>query len=246
MRVWVHALGMMLCYLLTGSAGAAGAQATAPLITLGVPLPLQQGLKATKIRGVKAGQGAQIEVFGEDVKGAVGFRAVIGYDSAKLKFAGFTVTEIIPGLSGLSLPDSARGTVEIGGASVEGTSAVDRGRLGVLRLEVLAGFSDVADVTLKTVTILRPEGRRDFDGIPAWKVSITEFGTGPGPGPAGLASDFDGNGTVDFDDFFAFADVFGAQQGDAKFNAKFDLNKNGSVDFDDFFIFAGDFGKTTK
>ncbi len=51
---------------------------------------------------------------------------------------------------------------------------------------------------------------------------------------------------MDFDDFFAFADVFGAQQGDAKFNAKFDLNKNGAVDFDDFFIFAGDFGKTAK
>ncbi|MSS72023.1 MAG: hypothetical protein EXS64_11100 [Candidatus Latescibacteria bacterium] len=56
--------------------------------------------------------------------------------------------------------------------------------------------------------------------------------------------DFNGSGQVDFGDFFLFADVFGAQQGGTKFNAKFDLDGNGKVDFDDFFLFAKDFGKT--
>ncbi len=58
--------------------------------------------------------------------------------------------------------------------------------------------------------------------------------------------DFDGNGRVDFDDFFLFADAFGARQGETRFNAKFDLSGNGVVDFDDFFLFARDFGKTVS
>jgi hypothetical protein len=62
---------------------------------------------------------------------------------------------------------------------------------------------------------------------------------------AGLASDFDGNGKVDFDDFFLFAAAFGRKQGEAGFEAKFDLNKSGAVDLDDFFLFADAFGKTT-
>lgn len=80
------------------------------------------------------------------------------------------------------------------------------------------------------------DGRTTADQ--AWTISKTTSGS--------LASDFDGNGVVDFDDFFAFAAVFGKKQGEAGFNAKFDLSKNGVIDFDDFFIFAGDFGKRTK
>jgi hypothetical protein len=58
--------------------------------------------------------------------------------------------------------------------------------------------------------------------------------------------DFNGNGRVDFDDFFLFAEGFGARQGEARFNARFDLDGNGRVDFDDFFLFAKDFGKTVS
>ncbi|MSS71435.1 MAG: hypothetical protein EXS64_08090 [Candidatus Latescibacteria bacterium] len=71
-----------------------------------------------------------------------------------------------------------------------------------------------------------------------WTITIRSGNT--------IASDFDGDGDVDFDDFFAFAAVFGKKQGEAGFDAKFDLRKNGTVDFDDFFIFADDFGKKTK
>jgi hypothetical protein len=54
------------------------------------------------------------------------------------------------------------------------------------------------------------------------------------------ASDFSGDGVVDFLDFFQFADVFGQQaEGDA---VRFDLNNDGAVDLSDFFIFADTFG----
>jgi formylglycine-generating enzyme required for sulfatase activity len=58
--------------------------------------------------------------------------------------------------------------------------------------------------------------------------------------------DFDGNGKVDFDDFFLFADVFGTRPGDTRFDAKFDLDSSGVVDLDDFFAFAMRFGETIQ
>lgn len=66
------------------------------------------------------------------------------------------------------------------------------------------------------------------------------------PGQTLLKADFNGDGAVNFDDFFMFAEGFGMRQGDAKFNAKFDLDGNGAVNFDDFFLFAADFGKTAS
>ena len=50
--------------------------------------------------------------------------------------------------------------------------------------------------------------------------------------------------SVDFDDFFLFADHFGTEEGDEGFDLLFDIVTNGSVDFNDFFRFADDFGKT--
>ncbi len=55
------------------------------------------------------------------------------------------------------------------------------------------------------------------------------------------ASDFSGDGVVDFSDFFQFADVFG--QSVSGEDARFDLNDDGMVDFSDFFIFADAFSK---
>jgi hypothetical protein len=57
-----------------------------------------------------------------------------------------------------------------------------------------------------------------------------------------IGADFDGNGAVDFEDFFAFAAAFGKRRGDAGFDAKYDLSQNGAVDFDDFFMFVDQFG----
>lgn len=52
-----------------------------------------------------------------------------------------------------------------------------------------------------------------------------------------LAGDFNGDGRVDFDDFFLFAAAFGSR------DSRFDLSRDGQVNFDDFFIFAAQFGK---
>ena len=55
--------------------------------------------------------------------------------------------------------------------------------------------------------------------------------------------DFDGDGTIGFGDFVIFAGVFGAHQGDEKYDATYDLNGDGEIGFSDFVIFAQNFGK---
>ena len=67
--------------------------------------------------------------------------------------------------------------------------------------------------------------------------------TPPEPPPTGGSADFDGNGSVDFSDFIAFAQHFGRSDGDDNYDAKFDLNGNDSIDFGDFIAFAQQFGQ---
>jgi hypothetical protein len=55
-----------------------------------------------------------------------------------------------------------------------------------------------------------------------------------------VLGDFDGNATVNFDDFFIFADNFGQDD----FTPATDLDGSDAVNFDDFFIFADNFGKS--
>jgi hypothetical protein len=59
---------------------------------------------------------------------------------------------------------------------------------------------------------------------------------------ATLVGDFDGDGSVTFDDFFLFVDVFG--QNTSTRNSKFDLDGGGTIDFSDFFLFVDNFGKS--
>jgi len=58
------------------------------------------------------------------------------------------------------------------------------------------------------------------------------------PGHAAIST----NGDVDFRDFVTFAQVFGAKEGDADYDARFDSKGNGSVSFEDFVQFAANFG----
>lgn len=56
----------------------------------------------------------------------------------------------------------------------------------------------------------------------------------------------DGDMTVDFADFMAFAAAFDTQDGDEAWNVQADLNDDGTVDFADFILFVGSYGKTAQ
>ena len=61
-----------------------------------------------------------------------------------------------------------------------------------------------------------------------------------------IASDFDGDGTVGFEDFVLFARAFGTAPGDGLYESRFDLNGSDRIDFADFVLFAGVFGQTSN
>ena len=62
--------------------------------------------------------------------------------------------------------------------------------------------------------------------------------------PSALPGDFDGNNTVNFNDFFLFVDRFGETTSSPDFDSKFDLDNSGSITFDDFFVFVDNFGNS--
>ena len=48
--------------------------------------------------------------------------------------------------------------------------------------------------------------------------------------------DFNGNATIDLDDFFRFVDAFGTDIDAPTWDGTADLNDDGQIDFDDFFV----------
>lgn len=63
------------------------------------------------------------------------------------------------------------------------------------------------------------------------------------PPEPGTSADFNGDGSVDFSDFIAFAQNFGRSDGDDNYDSRFDLNGDNRVDFSDFIAFAQQFGQ---
>ena len=57
------------------------------------------------------------------------------------------------------------------------------------------------------------------------------------------SSDFDGDGEVDFGDFFLLAEAFGKESEQEDFDASLDLVPDGKITLDDFFRFADRFGQ---
>ena len=56
----------------------------------------------------------------------------------------------------------------------------------------------------------------------------------------------DGDMTVDFPDFIAFAAAYNTSDGDEAWNIQADLDDNGTVNFADFILFVGSYGKTAQ
>jgi len=106
--------------------------------------------------------------------------------------------------------------------------AVSDATVASFEVAVLEGFRGCADIALETVSYGQEAS------TPGTIIRVTDI-------PVGLAAamDFSGNGEVDMDDLFIFADSFGRS------DSPYDFDGDGSVDFDDFFRFADHFGKAT-
>ena len=177
--------------------------------------------------GAVSGRGAKIalEIFATGVTTSLqGVILRFDFDASLVSFVKAENSAFV-----LSLPE---GSV---GAALAATSPVALASSGFL---ARAEFETVADVTgrafsigIESVTLAESSTSRDV----LRTNSEISFNSAPSP-------DFDGDGTVGFPDFLAFAGSFGSSRGGARYEARFDLDGDGSVAFSDFLIFAGAFG----
>ena len=140
----------------------------------------------------------------------------------------FSPSAFIPGL--LALADLQGRSLSIGDTTLSEEEIPSRkGQLGTFEIEVTDAFVDSALVSVVEVTLsLVATG-----GTPQLVRSTAVITARPSDT---LPGDFSGDGVVDLDDFFAFADGFGTR------DLRFDLDGNGLVDFVDLFRFADLFG----
>lgn len=87
--------------------------------------------------------------------------------------------------------------------------------------------------------VITPDGYLYFTDDASHRIRVINLNV---PHTTTPTPDFNGNGTVDFPDFIAFAGAFGLRTDQANFDAKFDLDTSGDIGFSDFLIFATAFG----
>ena len=103
-----------------------------------------------------------------------------------------------------------------------------------------AGAVQTAAVKVKSVTLSSVNRQKVLENTGEVQVNMRILEP---PKPTPPTPDFDGNGEVGFSDFIQFARVFGAKEGEVRYDRKFDLDENGEIGFSDFVRFARDFGK---
>jgi len=170
----------------------------------------------------RSGDSVAVEIKGVKLQGAVGVTVRLSYDSTKLEFSNFKAHGdfVSPGEK---LNENPR-YVEIGVATLGETIQTDTSLIGTVTFRVPPTFS-TTQVT-SSFAELRRKGAEGFETIdPNSSVEIEE----------GCAEDFDGNGEIEFRDFFLFAEKFGSN------DQRFDLDKDGTVGLGDFLVFAHSF-----
>ena len=179
--------------------------------------------------GTVSGRGTTIaiEVF------ATGVRTSLRGVSLKFDFDPSLLTYVKAENSAfpLAIPDASVGT------NLAATTPATLAASGFL---ARAEFETVANVTgrefsigIESVTLAESSASQDE------LTTTSEIGFNATPSP-----DFDGDGTVGFSDFIAFASKFGTRRGEAAFDARFDMDGDGEAGFSDFIAFARQFGTT--
>ncbi len=189
-----------------------------------------QGLQI--LSGLGAGSTITVEIYGFDIRDAVGFGARLIFDTQKLMYENFEISSIFPNAN---TPGAIFGTnptyVEVSGASLGGKAAVDKGLLGKVTFRAKTGFSDT-QIELRMVQIRR---NGEFEtALPGLVLDLV----------VNASPDFDKDGMVGFRDFLLFAERYGTSRGEAMFSGKFDLDGNGTVGFSDFVVLAGKYGQS--
>ena len=188
-----------------------------------------QGVYVTPSDGVIA-----VEIHGQQVGDAIGFRALFDFDAPLLAYEGFDIGDGIPNghSPGPYYPPNPS-SVEVMAASFGEKIAQESVRLGTIRFSVSDTFQ-TGQIQLRYARIRR-SGQFEAFANPV----VLRFSKHAGP-----RTDFDDDGTVGFNDFLLLTSHFGYAVGHANYDARYDLNGDGRISFADFLIFVQDFGQS--
>ena len=131
-----------------------------------------------------------------------GWNVTITYDQTQVSYVtdSFQPSDFLPGLIALHLPQE--GSIGLGGVVLTSdTTNSGDGFLGTLSFEVLEGFTNSTDLVITEVGFSLQD-EEDID-LEVFSMATITREHPPCPG------DFNGDGIVDFADFFIFADNFG-------------------------------------
>ena len=169
-----------------------------------------------------AGSGSQANA----IPGVTGYEIMVGLSADAL----YSVGKVDAGESSFELTSTAIASLLTSGVitpeQIQQLLATDL--LGVtIRVDAL----DLSNSVPSEIFVVEKLTRREFtsaEGDPVYIVAL------------------DGDMTVGFDDFMAFAAAYNTSDGDEAWNIQADLNDDGTVDFADFILFVGSYGKTAQ
>ena len=189
------------------------------------------GDQAVTSLNISADQVIAIQIFATDIQNANGLAARFEYDANQVTYDGFDVGNVLPNAQALPEQGTNPTFVEIGIASLGGQATVNSGLVGTVRFRTTAAFSSTA------IWLVRAELSRggQFETITLNTRVELQF--------QAVSPDFNGDDVVNFADFLAFGNQFGARQGDGRYDAKYDLDSDGAIGFGDFLIFGRSFGQ---
>ncbi|MBT7597602.1 MAG: hypothetical protein HN559_22045 [Gemmatimonadetes bacterium] len=182
-------------------------------------------------RNARPGREYELQLHLIDGPAIQGWSVTIQYDPTQLQFVSrsFGVSDFIPG--GLPLVRVGAGELGVGTSILLGDSAGEGAAwVGTLRFVTLEEFSGETAIEIVRYGFRPVDGEQLFLAVSS-TATISDEVTGD------LAADFDGDGVVDFPDFFLFAAAFWTE------NETYDLNGDGFINFSDFFLFSDAFGQ---
>jgi len=189
------------------------------------------GDQAVTSANVSTDEMVAIQIFGKDIQNANGISVRFEYDASQVTYDGFDVGDVLPNAQALPSQGTNPTFVEIGIVSLGGQATANNGLIGTVRFRTTAVFSGTE---IRLVRAELGQGGQIESVTIDVRVALEL---------QALTPDFNGDGMVNFADFLVLTNLFGAYQGDGRYEAKYDLDSDGTIGFGDFLIFSSSFGK---
>ena len=214
--------------------------------SLSLDLDGSEGDQAVQSLVLSPNQDVSIQVFGTDIQTASGLSARFEYDVTQVVYEGFDAGDVLPNPivrleegtnSTVVVPPDSTSFIEINIASLDSSATVSSGLVGTIRFRTTDAFSQT-EILLVRAELARSGQVESESAMLNIRVAL-HVAAPPSP-------DFDGSGFVDFQDLSLLTKVFGYQEGQEGYEAKYDLNGDGEIRTDDFLIFIQSYGKWVK